>query len=126
MRIFTVNNIFQATLDHQIPSFFTAFRTQINNVVSLLDDVSIVFYYDDGIVIFHNAMQCFQQIADIRFVESHGRLIQHVQVVAFRSFIKFRRQLYTLGLPTGECGGRLSQFQIAYIKGYQQVEGDIA
>ena len=58
-------------------------------------------------------MENIHQLVYIRKMKSRGRLIQNINRLARAAPGKLRGQLDALGFSSGECGGRLSQLNIA-------------
>src|SRR5687767_3873581 len=60
------------------PAVFTAFRTEIDNVVSALDHVEIVLDYEDCIAERNQTLQHVEQFVNVGEMQSRGRLIENI------------------------------------------------
>ena len=82
-------------------TLFTTFRTEVNDVVGLPDDVQIVFNDNHCIAVVNNVLERIEQISDVGFVKPHTGFVQNIKVVSPGGFVKFRCQLDALGFAPG-------------------------
>jgi hypothetical protein len=61
-----------------------------------LEEVLVVFDHDDGVTVFQKPSQDLKQTLDILGMETHGRLIEEVQGMAFVRFQEMRDEFETL------------------------------
>ena len=90
----------------------TAFRTDIDDMVSRFDDIQIVFDHNDSIAGVDQFMQHFQQLADIIKMQSRGGFVENIQSLTRRALGEFLGQFHTLGLTTRQGRRLLSDFDI--------------
>ena len=94
---------------HNAPAAFSAFRTQINNPVRLLDDVEMVLDDQHGVSQIHKPLQHVEQFSHVVKMQSRRRLIENVERPARLPLGKLARQLDALRFPAGKRRGGLPQ-----------------
>ena len=73
-----LGDLLRRALADYAPACVSALRSEVDDVVSLLDDIEIVLDYDDRIALIYQAIEHVKQFIDIRKMKSRGRLIEYV------------------------------------------------
>src|SRR3972149_7939189 len=81
-----------------------AFGTQVDEVVTVFDDVEIVFNDDDGVVVFGEVNQGLHQLGDVVEMETGRRFVENIDGMAGTGFGEFGGPVDALGLAAP--GGR--------------------
>src|SRR6185437_8621515 len=79
VRFLDSGNLFRRALSDNAPAVLPAFRPQINDPVSVADDVQIMLNDNDRIAQIRQAMDHLQQLVYIVKVQSGGWLVQQVE-----------------------------------------------
>ena len=98
MRLLTLCNLFGCPRYENPASTRSPFRAKIDDPVSRLDHIQIVFDDDYGVSCIDKSVQHSQQMFDIDEVKSRRRLVEDVNSLACRPLTQFASQLYTLSL----------------------------
>ena len=93
MRALHRRNFLRRTARHDASAVRATFGSEVDDVVSALNHIEVVFNHDHGIANANQTLQHIEQLMDVRKVESRGWLIQNVDRAARRSFRKFFSQL---------------------------------
>ena len=96
---FRGGDVFRSALGDDFTARFSAFGTEIDQVVRLGQDIQMVLNHHHGVTGFHQAMEKVNQTAHIGEMESDGGFFQKKEVMG-------RTTSATLGL--GLIGGDLS------------------
>ena len=78
-----------------------AFRSQIDEIISRLDDIEIMFNDNDRISAIDEELQDIHQLVDIRRMQPSRRFVEDIQRAPGTSLGKLCRQFYPLGFPAG-------------------------
>ena len=70
--------------DHDLATADAAFRTEVDDPVSGLDDVEVVFDNDDGVAVVAQAVQHGQQLRDIVEMQAGGGLSSFSRVANYQ------------------------------------------
>lgn len=101
------------TLSNDLATVLTAFGTHIDNPVSGLDDVEIMFNHNHGVTTVDQAPEDFKETFDVIGVETSGGLVEDVEGLAGAATSKLSGKLNTLRFPTGEGRSGLTKFDVA-------------
>ena len=93
---------FRGTGNEDLPAAASALRPKVNDPVSRLDDVQVVFNHHDGIALVAQLVQNFQQLLNIGKVQTGGRFIKDIQRLPGTAFGQLARQLDALCFAAGE------------------------
>lgn len=85
---------------------------QIDDPVSSLDQIQIVFDHNHRIASIDEALQYPEKQIDIVKMEAGGRFIQHIQRLTSRSFAELPRQLDALSFASRQRWRGLAEFEI--------------
>src|SRR5580658_6829017 len=101
-----------ASLTYQAASVFAAFGAQVQDPVGVADDVEIVLDDDDGVAEVGEAVEDFEELADVVEVETGGGLVEEIEGAAGLAFGKLTGELHALGLAAREGGGGLAEMDV--------------
>ena len=79
-------------------AFHAAFGAEVDDPVGGLDDVEIMLDHHHAVALFDEAVEDFEEFADIVEVEAGGRLVQDIEGVAGGAAAEFLGELHALGL----------------------------
>ena len=65
-----------------LPAVDAAARSQVDHPVGGLDDVEVVFDHDHGVALVGEAVEDFEELADVLEVEAGGGLVEDVERLA--------------------------------------------
>lgn len=99
--------------EYQIPSLIATLRPDVDDGVSIGDDIEIVFDDEYGVPLLHESVEDIEELLHIGEVETRCRLIEDIESTTCRSLGKVECELDTLRLSTRECRCRLSEGDIA-------------
>ena len=77
-----------------------AFRAEVDNPVSGLDDIQVVLDHDDGVAVVAQAVQDREQLRDVVKVQAGCGLVENVQRFSGVALGEFARKLDALRLAT--------------------------
>jgi hypothetical protein len=75
--------------------------SHIDDPVAGRDDAHVVFDDDDGVAGVDETIELSQQLLDVRWMETGGRLVEDVERLPPLRALQFGRQFDPLGLATG-------------------------
>ena len=90
-----------------------AFGAEVNHPIRSLDQVHVVFDYDDAVARIHQALQNEQQAGRVGRVQASGGLIEQVEGAAGSATAELLGELDALGFAARKGGGRLTELQLA-------------
>ena len=96
VRIFYFGNFFRRSFRNNGTATEAPFRTEIDNMIGLQDDVEVMFYHQDGVSLICQPLNNFHQLFDIGKMQSRCRLIQNIKRLTRRPLGKFVRQFNPL------------------------------
>ena len=91
----------------------TAFRSQINDIVSGFDNIQIMLNDQHRVACIANPLQDVQQARHIIAVQSRCRLVQNIEGFAGTALCQFGCQFDSLRFTARQRGGGLSDLDIA-------------
>ena len=94
-----------AAMRDDASAIFTTFGAEVENPVGVADDVEVVLDDDDGVAEIGEAVEDFEELANVVEVQAGGGLVEQVEGASGLALGKFSRQLHTLGLAAGKGGG---------------------
>ena len=92
---------------------FAAFGAHVEDVVGVADDVEVVLDDDDGVAEVGEAVEDFEELADVVEVEAGGGLVEEVEGAAGLALGELAGELHALGFAAGEGGGGLAEVDVA-------------
>ncbi len=92
---------------------FAAFGAEVEDVVGVADDVEVVLDDDDGVAEVGEAVEDFEELADVVEVEAGGGLVEEVEGAAGLALGELAGELHALGFAAGERGGGLAEVDVA-------------
>ena len=92
---------------------FAAFGAHVEEVVGVADDVEVVLDDDDGVAEVGEAVEDFEELADVVEVEAGGGLVEEVEGAAGLALGELAGELHALGFAAGEGGGGLAEVDVA-------------
>ena len=101
----------RATRD-DVTTLTAAIRPKINDPISRLDNLQIMFNHDDGIALIDKCLKDFEEFPYILKMETGGRLIQNVESATGRAFGKLTGKLDTLSFAPRQCCGWLTNLDV--------------
>ena len=90
---------------HNCSAGLSATRPHIDDPVSALDDIEVVFDHDERIALIPEAIKYLKKSGDIGKVESGGRFVEQVESLAGGCFAEFSRQFDALSFASRQGGG---------------------
>src|SRR5512142_1162969 len=78
------------------------FGAEVEDVVGVADDVEVVLDDDDGVAQVSEAVEDFQELADVVEVETRGRLVEQVEGAAGLALRQLAGELHALSFATGQ------------------------
>ena len=102
-----------AALADEAAAVFAAFGAEVEDPVGVADDVEVVLDDDDGVAEVGEAVQDFEELADVVEVEAGGGLVEQVEGAAGLALGELAGQLHALGFAAGERGGALAEVDVA-------------
>ena len=72
-------NGFRRTHRYKLSSLIATFGSEIDDPVSVLDHIHIVFHNHDGMTMFYQSVQVLKQTGDIVKMQTSGRFIKKIQ-----------------------------------------------
>src|SRR5262245_34903854 len=105
-------NLFRWSLRDDLAASIATFRSELDDPIGVLDHIEIWLDHGHGISRLYQSIQHIQQPLYIGEMKSGRRFIQNVHGASGRTFRQFARELDSLCLATGECRGRLAQFDV--------------
>ena len=76
MGLLSAGNFLRCTCRNNFSTLFTAFRAEINNMVSGFDHIQIVLDNDHRVAGVHQAAEDIEQVPDVRRVQAGGRFVR--------------------------------------------------
>jgi hypothetical protein len=125
----------RCALDDEAAAAIAAFRTQIDDPIRLGHDIQIVLDDDDRVAGIDETMQNLQQLLDVGHVQTHRRLIEHIQRVlpsrraasrpgaSVRTFASSVTSLMRWLSPPDKRRTRLTRAQVAETDIGEQLKG---
>lgn len=99
MGFLTRQNVFGRASGDDLAAPVAPVRSQVDQIIGILDDVDVVFDDDDGVSLFDKLVQGIQKLLDIGEMQSRGRFIQDIERASRGSSGELFRQFDSLGLP---------------------------
>ena len=90
-----------------------AFGAHVEDVVGVADDVEVVLDDDDGVAEVGEAMEDFEELANVVEVEAGGGLVEEIEGAAGLALGELAGELHALGFAAGERGGGLAEMDVA-------------
>ena len=112
IRSWVFRHFFRCPFCNNCSPAISAFRSDINYIISGLDHVQIVFNYNNCISTIRKSSQNLHQFLNICKMQSGGRLIQNINSLTCTALTQLCSQLNTLCFSAGKSGGRLSKTNI--------------
>lgn len=113
MRMGNFGNPLGFSRENERSSGIPAFRTDVDEVVGVGDDVEVVFDGDDGIPFLDEAVQDVEELGDVGEMESGRRFVQNIEGFRSRTFREVERELDALGFASGKGRCRLSEGNVS-------------
>lgn len=88
------------TFRDNLPALDPAFGAQIDDPVCGFDDVEIMFDDDDAVALLDEAVENFEEFADIFEMQAGGGLVQNVERLSSGAAGKFLGELHALRFAT--------------------------
>ena len=101
------------TGDNDSSTVFASPRSQVNNVIGVLDDLHIMLNDGDRVALVDEGLEDLCQLLDISQVQAGRRFIEDVEGGAARRLGQFLRQFDSLGLAPGKGRTWLPQPQVS-------------
>ncbi len=90
-----------------------AFGAEVDDPVSLLDDVEVVLDDEHGVAEIDEALQDVEELSDVIEVQTGGGLVEDVERAAGLALGKLASQLDALGFAAGKSCGGLTEGHVA-------------
>ena len=101
IRLWYSADIFRRPRSDDRTTSVTAFRAQINEIISCFDDIEIMFNDNDRISAIDEELQDIHQLVDIRRMQPRRRFVEDIQRAPGTSLGKLCRQFYPLCFSAG-------------------------
>ena len=115
-------NLFRRTGGNDVSSPVSSFGSEINDMISLENNIQIVLDQDNGVATIHQESQHLQQFCYIGEVQSRCWFIENVERLAGAPLGKFQGELDPLRLPPRERQGTLPEFDVVEPNRHECVE----
>ena len=112
-RLFAFGNLLGSSRSDNATAVYARIRAKVNNPVRALDHIEVVFNHHDAVAETTQAIQAFEQSADIFKMEARRRFIEQVKRLARPRAAQFRSNLHTLRFATTQSCGGLPKRKIA-------------
>src|ERR1700709_807872 len=96
-----------------MPAFVSGTGSNIDNPVAPRHNAHVVFYDDDCIAGFDQALKLSRQLFNVRRMQSGRWLIEDVKSSTTLGTLQFRRELDALGFASGKLRRRLPKPDVA-------------
>src|SRR5712692_2258621 len=108
-------NLLRSADPDKLTAGVASFRSEVDHVIRGLDELDVVFDHHDGVAAIDQIAKRFDQLIDVRPMQSSGRLIEQKESsrLALCVFGKKRRQLQTLCFAARKRIGRLPETKVA-------------
>ena len=106
-------NILGSSHSHHPTPGSSTFGSHINDIVSTLDYVHIVFYHYHCVAFIHKAVEHVEKYLNILKMQSCGRLIENKHRVARTLASKFGCELHKLAFSSRQCTRWLSELDVS-------------
>src|SRR5216684_2917184 len=113
VRFFCTGDEFWRSLGDDAPAAFTAFGAEVDDPVSLFDDVEMVLDDQHGVAEIDEALQDVEKFSHVVEVQAGGGLVEDVERASCLSFRELACQLDALRFAAGERGGGLAEGDVA-------------
>ena len=94
-------NLFRRSGRYNTPPGCSTFWTNIDQIISHLDHIKVVFDHNYRITLIHQLVQHVEQHPHVLEMQPRGRLVQDVERPARITFGQLRREFDPLALSTG-------------------------
>ena len=108
-----VGDFLGSTGDNDGAAATATFRSHVDDVVGLTDDVEVVLDDDDGIAAIDEATEHLYEDADVLEMETGGGLVEDVEGLAGVFLGELGSELDALTLTARKGGGGLAEFNIS-------------
>src|SRR5690606_29596856 len=89
------------------------FGAQVEDPVGDLDDIEVVLDHHDAVALVDEALEDFEELADVFEVEAGGRLVEDVERLPGAAAAEFLGELDALCLAAAERGRLLADLDVA-------------
>ena len=113
IRVGDGGDLFGGAFGDDAAAAFAAFGAEVDDPVGVADDVEVVLDDDDGVAEVGEAVQDFEQLADVVEVEAGGGLVEEIERAAGLALGELAGELHALGFAAGERGGGLAEVDVA-------------
>src|SRR5574344_52779 len=113
VRLLYFRNLFRRSRRNHRAASVSAFRTEINHIVCLTDNIEIVLDHYDSISFVNKALDYIHKHFDIGKMKSCRRLVENVQRFSRRRARKLCCKLYTLRFSAGKRKRILTELNIS-------------
>jgi hypothetical protein len=113
VRLLDPSNLLRGALRDDAATSLAAFGPQINEPVSLFDDVQIVFDDQDGVAQVHEALQNVEQFSNVIEMQAGGWFVKDINGATSLAFRKLASKFDALGFATRKRGGGLAELYVA-------------
>ena len=107
------SDLFGGAFGDDAAAALAAFGAEVDDPVGVADDVEVVLDDDDGVAEVGEAVQDFEELADVVEVEAGGGLVEEVEGAAGLALGELAGELHALGFAAGERGGGLAEVDVA-------------
>ncbi len=111
--MFNGKDLVTRTCEYQIPSLIATLRPDVDDGVSIGDDIEIVLDDEYRVPLLHESIEYIEELLHIREVETCCWLIEDIESLSCRSLGEVECELDTLRLSTRERRCGLSERDIA-------------
>ena len=95
-----------------VAAVFASIGSEVDDPVCAFDDVEIVFYDEDGVAAVNEAVEDFDEDADVVKVQARGGFVEEVKRFARGGSRQFGCEFDALCLAAGKRCGRLTEAEI--------------
>ena len=107
--------------EHHLAAVLTCPRTQVDDVVALLDDLRVVLHHHHGVVVGSEAVKNLHQAVAVPRMKADGRLVQHVQRV-HQGRADGGGQVHPLELAPGQRPGLAVEGQVLQAHAHEIIQ----
>ena len=107
--------------EHHLAAVLTRPRTQVDDVVALLDDLRVVLHHHHGIVVGSEAVEDLHQAVAVPRMQADGGLVQHVQRI-HQGRADGGGQVHPLELAPGQGPGLTVEGQVLQAHAHEIVQ----
>jgi hypothetical protein len=82
MRAAVEGNLLRRSCGHKVSSVLSTLWPKVDDIVSRLDDIEVVFYHNDGIALIDQKVQDMEKLFNITEMEPCCRLVEDIEGIS--------------------------------------------